>query len=145
MEYEGKWLDPGKFNDWMETNQFIVDYLVKDNQINSTFGDDVSLESRVHIGMGCTIERSHIRGPIIIGDNVTIRDSFIGPFSVISDGCQIDGSHIENSEIMDNVIIQKFPEHIDSSLIGPESELINQEKQTKSTCFFLGAKSKIII
>lgn len=145
LEYEGKWLDPGKFDDWMETNQYMVDFLVKTNEIGSEYGSDVSIENRVHIGRGCIIERTHVRGPVIIGDNVIIRDSFVGPFTVVSDGCQIEGAHIENSEIMEKVIIQKFPEHIDSSLIGPESELINSEKQTKSISFFIGAKSKIII
>ncbi|MFA5933485.1 MAG: glucose-1-phosphate thymidylyltransferase [Microgenomates group bacterium] len=145
LEYEGKWLDPGKFDDWIETNQYMVEYLVKDNEIESEYGSDVSVDGNIKVGRGCTIERSKIKGPVIIGDNVIIRDSFIGPYSAISDGCEIEGSEVENSEIMEKVKIKKFPGLIDSSLIGPESELIDGEKEKKTTSFFIGAKSKIIV
>lgn len=145
LEYEGTWLDPGKFDDWMETNKFMVNYLVKENEIKSKYGEDVSVEGKVHIGSGCVLERSFLKGPIIIGDNVSIKDSYLGPSTVISEGCQIIGAHIENSEIMKKVIINKFTDHINSSLIGPESELTNLEKQKREISFFIGAKSKIII
>lgn len=145
LEYEGTWLDPGKFDDWMETNKFMVNYLVKEDEIKSKFGEDVSIEGKVHIGTGCVIERSFIKGPIIIGDNVEIKDSYLGPSTVISKGCRITGAHIENSEIMEKVIIDKFTDHINLSLIGPESELTNLEKQKREISFFIGAKSKIII
>lgn len=145
LEYEGKWLDPGKYDDWMETNQYMVNFLVKENEIDSKFGEDVVIEGKVHIGRGCVLERSFIKGPVIIGDSAIVKDSFIGPSTVVSDECQIEDAHIENSEIMTKTKIIKFPEHINASLIGPESELVNAEKQKKEISFFIGAKSKIVV
>lgn len=145
LEYEGKWLDPGKFDDWIETNQYMVEHLVKGNDIESEIGSDVSVDGKIQVGRGCTIERSKLKGPVIIGDNVIIRGSYIGPFSAISDGCEIENAEVENSEIMEKVRIKKFPNLIDSSLIGPESELVDGEKEKKATSFFIGAKSKIIV
>lgn len=145
LEYKGKWMDPGKFDDWMETNKFMVDYLVSENKINSKYREDVVLEGKAHVGSGCVIERSFLKGPLVIGDNVIVRDSYLGPATVISDGCRIEKAHIENSEIMEKTIIKDFPEHINSSLVGPESELVNSEKQKKEISFFIGAKSKITI
>lgn len=145
VEYKGKWLDPGKFDDWMEANQFMIDRQVKENKIESELGSDTTIENRAHIGKNCVIEKTQIRGPVVIGDNVTIKDSFIGPFTAISNDSLVEGTHIENSILMNEVTIKNFSDQIDSSLIGPGSELINSEKPSKMVSFFIGAKSKIIV
>ena len=75
-EYEGLWLDPGKFNDWLESNQIILDrHAVR--QIDGEIDSKSVLEGRVEVGEGTVIENSKIRGPVRIGKNVKIKDSFI--------------------------------------------------------------------
>lgn len=116
-EFKGIWRDPGKFDDWLDTNQFLLDKLLT-NETKSKLQEGVNLEGRVKIGKDCLISNSFLRGPVIIGDNVTIENSFIGPYSSIGDGCQIKKAKIENSILVSNVQINSPSRPIDSSLIG---------------------------
>ncbi|MDQ3239406.1 MAG: sugar phosphate nucleotidyltransferase, partial [bacterium] len=141
-EYTGKWLDPGKFNDWIESNQYLLD-TKSDFLIESVPDDKSVLENRISVGKNCTIENSHIRGPVIIGDNVVIRDSFVGPFTSIADSCTISHSRVENSVLMSKVKITNVPHPIDSSLIGTQSEVSNNTSPTSEIQLFVGEMCQI--
>lgn len=142
LEYKGKWLDPGKFGDWIESNQYILDTTLEGKLISEP--DETSvIENRVQVGKNCSIINSHIRGPVIIGDNVTINNAFIGPFTSISDDCVIEGSDIQNSVVMNGVKIMHVPQPIDSSLIGTESEIGHTEGPTSTIKLFIGEKCQV--
>lgn len=142
LEYEGKWLDPGKFGDWIESNQYLLDTKLI-TEINSDIEGAVKVEGRVKIGTNCHIENSVIRGPVAIGNNVHITNSYLGPFTSISDNCLIEKSHVENSVLMNNVTIKSVSQPIDESLIGSESEIIDKDSPTNSLNLFIGEKCKI--
>lgn len=142
IEYKGKWLDPGKFGDWLEANQFLLNRM-EDSKTDSVVDSTVTLENRVSIGEGCELSNCHIRGPVIIGNDVKIKDSFIGPYTSLGDGVEINGSHIENSVILKKVKIHGIAEPIDSSLIGAESEIVSGNGPTKSMSLFIGEKCRI--
>lgn len=144
VEYKGKWLDPGKFDDWLEANQYLLDAKLQP-QLGSKIDETVRIENRVSIGKNCHIDKSHIRGPVAIGDNVNISGSYIGPYTSVSDGCNITDSHIENSVLMSGVQITKVGKPIDASLIGTDSEISGFDGPTNSTSFFIGEKCQIQI
>lgn len=144
LEYKGKWLDPGKFDDWLDANQYLLEKLA-DSKIDSVIDSSVTLENRVTIGEGCELSNCHIKGPVILGKDVTIKDSFVGPYTSIGDGVEISGSHVENSVIMQKVKIQDIKSPIDSSLIGAESEIVKGDGPTNSISLFIGEKSHIEI
>jgi glucose-1-phosphate thymidylyltransferase len=141
-EYSGKWLDPGKFNDWIESNQYLLDITLEFSAL-STPDEQSVIENRVSIGKNCSIVNSHIRGPVIIGDNVNIKDSFIGPFTSISSDCTITRSRIENSVLMSKVTITNVPNPIDSSLIGTQSEVSHNDSPTSEIQLFVGEMCQI--
>jgi len=136
-EFSGVWKDPGKFNDWLSTNQFLLDNQIE-NGIKSKFDETVEIEGRVKIGKNCQIENSLLRGPIIIGDEVKIKNSFIGPYSSIGDYSEIENSRIENSVLMRKVQIINVSKQIDSSVIGEETVIKGNEKFSNFTNFFIG-------
>ncbi len=144
LEYKGKWLDPGKFGDWLEANQYLLDRM-EESKTESVMDSTVTIENRVSIGENCELSNSHIRGPVILGNDIKIRDSFIGPYTSIGDGVEITGSHVENSVILNKVKISGIAEPIDSSLIGAESEIVNSNGPTKSMSLFIGEKCRIEI
>jgi glucose-1-phosphate thymidylyltransferase len=143
-EYKGKWLDPGKYDDWIEANQYLLDKKLEEC-LESELGEGVIIENRVCIGKNCEIENSVIRGPVSIGNSVKIKDSFIGPFTSIADNCEILNSHIGNSVLMPNVKITSISEAIDTSLIGRDSEVCKSNKPIKLMSMFVGEKSRIEI
>lgn len=142
VEYKGKWLDPGKFNDWIFANQYLLDKKLEE-KLESEVDQESVLENRVRVGKNCKITNSHLRGPLIVGDNVKIYNSYVGPFTSISDECEIEGSHVENSVLMNGVKILNIKMPIDTSLIGPESEIFDGHQPTQAIKFFIGEKSKI--
>ncbi len=146
VEYKGKWLDPGKFDDWMDANLYLVDKLAS-REINSKVGEDCIIKGRVKIGSNCRIKRSEIRGPVIIGDNVKIEDSYIGPYTSISSGCEIVEASLENSVVMENVKIINVEKRLDNCLIGDSTEVIgdNSGRHLGRFELFLGGKSRIKI
>jgi glucose-1-phosphate thymidylyltransferase len=136
-EFKGVWKDPGKFDDWLDTNQFLLDATVK-NETQSKLGKDVKTEGRVTIGKKCKIENSLLRGPIIIGDEVEIKNSFIGPYSSISDQCEILDARIGNSILLKGVKIIHPGKSIDSSLIGQETVIQNSGQNWDNLELFVG-------
>jgi len=142
IEYKGRWLDPGKFDDWLEANQYLLDITLEPN-IESKIDSSSTVENRVSIGKDCKIVGSHIRGPLIIGDNVEIKNSYIGPYSSISDNCVIEGSHVENTVLMSDIKIINIKRPIDTSLIGPGSEIKDATQPPSSMRLFIGEKSRL--
>ncbi len=142
VEYKGKWLDPGKFDDWIESNQFLLDKNTS-FQIKSKVGKDSKIVGRVSIGLRCKIKNSEIRGPVIIGDDVLIIDSYIGPYTSIDDGCLIEKSRVENSVLMQNVKIVKVNQSLDNCLIGTQSEIKESDGHSNCLELFVGEKSII--
>ena len=90
------------------------------------------------IGKGCKIENSLLRGPTIVGNHVVIKDSFIGPYSSIGDGCEIVGAKIENSILVKNVRVNCPKQPIDSSLIGDGTAIEGNNRFSNSIELFVG-------
>jgi len=87
------WLDTGKKDDILSANAKILDvYIendVKASIVNST------LDGRVKAEAGSKIINSVIRGPCVIGKNVVIDNSFVGPYTSIGDCSEIVNSNIK--------------------------------------------------
>lgn len=134
IEYKGKWLDPGKFDDWLDTNQYLLDRNVQ-TDIQSELGEKAKIEGRVTIGKNTTIVNSLIRGPVSIGDNVTIKDSFIGPYTSIYHNCSIENTNIENSVLMEKVQLKNIAKPIHTSIIGTEAEISGESMKHYMSLF----------
>lgn len=142
LEYKGKWLDPGKFGDWIEANQYLLDHN-SNGEIQSKPDRKSIIHGRVGIGKSCKITNSQIRGPVIIGNDTIIKDAHIGPYTSISDECLIENSRLENSVLMQGVKIINVRQPIDNSLIGTETIISDVEGHSNCLELFVGEKSKI--
>jgi len=145
VEYKGKWLDPGKFDDWIQANQFLLDINVKGEKL-SKLANGTLIEGRVDLGRRSKLINSEVRGPVVIGDDVVIKNSYIGPFTSISDNCVIEDSHVENSVLMPGVAIKNIKQPINESVVGTGAEIINNENgPTDWIKLFVGERSKVKI
>ena len=82
---------------------------------------------RVLIGKGSQIIDSVVRGPVIIGDNVRIRNSYIGPYTALGNNVVVEGSEIEDSIVMKDCVIRNMPGRIDSSLLADNSQVTSAQ------------------
>lgn len=122
-EISSWWKDTGKPSDLLEANQLVLSDVKRD--IRGKVEKTSTVQGRVVIGKGSVINgRSFIRGPVVIGENCVIRDSFIGPFSSIGNGVEIEGGDVENSLIMDYVDIKTSKRVVDS-LIGYNCSILD--------------------
>lgn len=144
IEYKGKWMDPGKFDDWLEANQYLLEHNLE-QLIESEIDSSSKISGKVQIGKNCIIVKSKISGPVIIGDNVQIVDSEIGRFSSISEGCEIVSSVLENSVLMSGVRLINVKKRITDSLIGTDTEIVAANGQGSKTSLFVGEKCRIQI
>lgn len=127
-EYKGLWLDPGKFGDWLESNQILLDrYAVR--QIDGEVDSKSVIEGKVEIGKGSKVIDSKIKGPVRIGEGVTIERSIIGPNTSVYNESSIEGCKIENSVIMGKVVMKEVSKAIDKSIIGRKARVVGNGKE----------------
>lgn len=144
VEYKGKWLDPGKFDDWLDTNQYLLDRNAVVN-FESKPDEKSKIEGRVSIGKNTIIENSIIRGPVAIGNNVVIKNSYIGPYTSIYHDCSIENTDVENSVLMNKVKLQNIMRPIHNSIIGTEAEISGSEPHTHFMSLFVSELSHITL
>jgi len=144
VKYEGKWLDPGKFDDWLDSNKYLLSNKFVSRR-ESEIGDDNGIEGNVAVGKRCKIRNSQIKGPVDIGDDVSIINSHIGPYASIFDNCTIEESEVADSVLMAGVNISKVKTPITASIIGADSEITSNGENGRKLNLFVGEKSKVKI
>ncbi|TSC88588.1 MAG: Uncharacterized protein G01um10147_84 [Microgenomates group bacterium Gr01-1014_7] len=143
LEYKGKWLDPGKIDDWLGSNEYILKNNLQE-KVESEIDKTSKVEGKVSIGRHVEIRNSKIKGPVVIGDKVIIEDSEIGPFTAIGDGCEILRSKVKRSILMSGVRVSGVKDHpMEDSLVGTDSEVIGNNGRGAKTTLFVGEKCKI--
>lgn len=145
LEYKGKWLDPGKVDDWLEANEYLLEHNLQ-LRLESEIDKTSKLKGKVSIGKDVMIRRSKITGPVVIGDKVIIENSTIDPYTSIGDECEIINSKIKRSVLMNGVRVAGVSEHpMEDSLVGTDSEVVGSNGRGAKTTLFVGEKCKIQI
>jgi glucose-1-phosphate thymidylyltransferase len=116
-EITGWWKDTGKPQDLLEGNQLLLGQ-IKSSDIQGELEQNVTIEGNVIIEKGAQIKgKSFIRGPVIIGRDSIIENSYIGPYTSIGYECKIENTEIEHSLLMHNITIHSSKRIVDS-IIG---------------------------
>lgn len=137
---KGWWKDTGKPEDIIEANLLVLESI---DPINEGVSVDSVINGRVRIEKGVRIEKSVIRGPVVIGQGARITNSFIGPFSSIGNNTIIENSEIENSVVMEGAKIRNIEKRIDRSIIGKNVEINQVDQSPRTHKFIVGDQSNI--
>ena len=86
---------------------------------------------------------STVRGPAVIGENCTLVNTFIGPYTSISDNVRIENAEIEFSIVLDNTSIVDLQGRMADSLIARNVELKRVDRLPRVFRFMLGDDSRI--
>ncbi|MFP4006596.1 MAG: glucose-1-phosphate thymidylyltransferase [Spirulinaceae cyanobacterium] len=141
-QLEGWWLDTGKKDDLLEANRIILDSCT-DCEIFGTLDDNSKAIGRVNIGKNSKIVNCTIRGPVIIGENCHLENSFIGPYSSIADGVRLVDADLEHSVVLQDAEVVGIEQRIVDSVIGQRAHLGIAPKRPKALRFMIGDDSKI--
>jgi glucose-1-phosphate thymidylyltransferase len=137
----GYWKDTGNVTDMLEVNRLVLESVEPENNGEVV---DAELVGRVRIEAGATVRGSRIVGPVIIGADSRIIDSYVGPFTSIDQGCSVVDSEIEYSIVLRGASIRGV-RRIECSLIGREVEVTPAPKVPKAHRLVLGDHSKVQI
>ncbi len=128
QEMFGWWKDTGKPEDLLEGNQLLLGRLSPSETIintNVTIDETARIQGQVKIEAGAVIgPNSLIRGPVAIGKNARIINSYIGPYTSIGNDSIVEGSEIEHSIVMDSARIKTRPRIVDS-IIGYNATIVD--------------------
>ncbi len=83
------------------------------------------------------VERSVIRGPVVIGEGAQIIDSFIGPYTAIGPHSRVVRSVIEHSVLMDHCVVENIA-RLEDSLIGREARVLQGQNHSKALRLMIG-------
>ncbi|MBI4489148.1 MAG: glucose-1-phosphate thymidylyltransferase [Deltaproteobacteria bacterium] len=122
---QGWWLDTGKKDDLLAANTTVLDEWAK-RRVMGTVDEESSVIGRVVTERGSCVRRSTVRGPVIVGGDVTIENSFVGPFTSIGSGSRIVNSVIEHSVILPEASIENV-DRLEDSLIGRGSRVFKAQ------------------
>jgi glucose-1-phosphate thymidylyltransferase len=136
----GWWKDTGKLDDILEANRLILGTLERDVRGRLV---DVQLEGPVVVAEGARLERCTVRGPVVIGCDCVITDTFIGPYTSIDRGVVIDGAEIEHSIILAGSRISRLNARMTDSLIGKNSTIGRSDSRPVAYRFMVGESSQI--
>jgi glucose-1-phosphate thymidylyltransferase len=139
--HRGWWLDTGKKDDMLEANRVVLDEIQV--RIQGSVDAASRVVGRVQVGEGTELINSSVRGPAVIGGRCRIVDSFIGPYTSISDGAEIVHSEIEHSIILENSRILHPGQRIEDSLIGRNVQVNRHEGRPAALRLLLGDDSEV--
>jgi glucose-1-phosphate thymidylyltransferase len=137
------WLDTGKKDDLLTANSVVLDEWVK-RQLLGEIDEASQVNGRVRLGKDSKVIKSTIRGPVVIGDNVQIENSFIGPFTSIGNGCRILSSVMEHCVLLENARIEHV-DRLEDSLVGKGSCVIKNLGNHQAYRLMIGDDSEVLV
>lgn len=137
---QGAWIDTGKKDDLLEANRLVLDLI--DTEVRGEVDADSRVVGRVVLDEGARLVRSVVRGPVVIGPDTLVEDSFIGPYSSIDCGCEIRSSEIEHSIVLARSTIADI-RRIEDSLLGRDSHVGRSISQPRAHRLMLGDHSRV--
>jgi glucose-1-phosphate thymidylyltransferase len=136
------WKDTGKPEDILHANRLIIDTITSQNKGKTS---DSEIRGRVDIGKHTIIEKhSTVKGPVIIGEQCRICNSYIGPYTSIGDRCEIMNTEIEDSVVMEDAKIIDGGRIVDS-LIGRGVHILKKDGLPNGRKFVIGDNSEVCL
>ena len=111
------WRYTGAADSALDLNRFLLSDLVPDPAEVERPG--TLLQGAVQIHPTATLERSTIRGPVVIGPRARLFDAWVGPYTSIGEAVCVEGAEVENSIVLEGARISHLDRRLESSVIGP--------------------------
>ncbi|MBW4695001.1 MAG: glucose-1-phosphate thymidylyltransferase [Lyngbya sp. HA4199-MV5] len=141
-QIEGWWLDTGKKDDLLEANQIILDTCLQ-SDLCGELDAQTQISGRVQIGHGSKLINCTVRGPVTIGKDCHLENSFIGPYSSIADQVTLIDADLEHSVILQGARIVGIHQRIVDSVIGQRAHLKTAPQRPKALRFMIGDDCQI--
>jgi glucose-1-phosphate thymidylyltransferase len=138
----GYWKDTGNVADMLEVNRSVLERL--EPRTSGTVDAASEIIGRVVVEKGAGVRGSRLVGPLVIGADAQIIDSYIGPYTSIAERCVIRSSEIAYSIVLADSVIEGLS-RIDGSLIGRHVRLERATTVHRAHRLVLGDNSEVQI
>jgi glucose-1-phosphate thymidylyltransferase len=138
---QGWWKDTGRLEDMLEANRLILDTII--TRVEGDLDEASQVEGRVIVEAGATLVRSTVRGPAVIGAGAHLVDCYIGPYTAIGEGCQIERAEVEHSILLAGSQVKRLDGRMEASLLGRDVVIARGERQPRAYRFMVGDNSEI--
>jgi len=86
-----------------------------------------------------------VRGPAIVGAGAVLSDCYIGPYTAIGERCEISGSEVEHSILLEGTSVSGLDGRMEGSLLGRNVTVRRGDRQPRGYRFLVGDNSDISI
>jgi glucose-1-phosphate thymidylyltransferase len=138
----GYWKDTGNVTDMLEVNRSVLERI--DARISGSVDANSEIIGRVVVEHGADVRGSRLVGPLVIGADTVVADSYVGPFTSIGARCAVHSSEIAYSIVLEGSTIEGLS-RIDGSLIGRHVRLERATTVHRAHRFVLGDNSEVQI
>jgi glucose-1-phosphate thymidylyltransferase len=140
---EGWWKDTGKLEDMLDANRMVLTGMAA--RVESRQLEDSEFHGHVHLDDDVEVKGSVLRGPCIIGRGSKIINAYIGPFTSIGPGSHVENSEIENSIVLENCRIVDIGSRMSDSLIGRNVVVRRGTRPPRAYRLMVGDNSEITV
>ena len=138
---EGWWIDTGKMDDLLEANRLVLELTRRD--IRGEVDEASSIIGPVQVAEGARITNSVLCGPLLIGAETVISNSYIGPYTAIDHHCRVAQCEIQHSIMMEHSTIEAIDTRIESSVIGRNAHVRRVDRRPHAYRLTLGDYSSM--
>ena len=110
-------------DDLLTANRLMLDALPVP-ALDGSFGDNNVVHGRVAISSSARVSGCILHGPVSVGDDAAVEDSFIGPFTAIGAGAILSGAEIDNTMVLAGAEISHPGHRIEASIIGEQASVV---------------------
>jgi glucose-1-phosphate thymidylyltransferase len=142
------WRFRGAVDSALEVNRF----LLEDLAVDPPGVEPPGFESRGTIVQGparidpsVTLERTTVRGPLVIGPRARLYDAYIGPYTSIGADVCVEGAEIENSIVLSETRISHLGRRMEASVVGPRANICRDFRLPRALRLHVGEGAKVAI
>ena len=139
----GYWIDTGQMQDMLDANRVILSHVQRSISSSVSIDQQSQVYGAVVLEDNVCLINSIVRGPSAIGRNVTLTNTYIGPFTAISQDSVIVSSEIEHSIVLEGCRITNIEGRIEDSLIGRHAEIYPSSTKPRAYKLLLGDHSRL--
>jgi glucose-1-phosphate thymidylyltransferase len=133
----------GDPSDLLELNRLVLDRQALDG-VAPHLADN-RIEGRVIIDPTADVSSSTILGPCIIGPRARITSSYVGPYTSVGTGAQIEGAEVVGSIVAEGVRIMHIKGRIEGSTIGRHASIFRDFCLPRSIRLHVGEGAELAL
>jgi glucose-1-phosphate thymidylyltransferase len=107
--------------------------------------ENSDLEGPVEADPTARLTSTTVRGPVIIGPRVALRDAYIGPYTSIGADVLIENAEVENSVVLPGASIRHLGGRLEASVVGSRARIFRDFRLPRAVRVNIGDDAEIAI